>query len=110
MQTIKDKDDKDILTYFYEDNKTWAFSFQMMAYISKLSLLKKTISDHPDAIIIVERSVYTDKNVFPKMLYDDNLINEINYQIYNKWFDHFVKEIKLDGIIYLKCDPKISYD
>ena len=108
-QSIKDRNNKDILTYFYEDNKTWAFSFQMMAYISRLSILKKTISDNPDAIIIMERSVFTDKNVFAKMLYDDNLINEIDYQIYNTWFNHFSEMTNLDGIIYLQCDPKIAH-
>ena len=108
-QSIKDKNNIDILTHFYADNKSWAFSFQMMAYISRLALLKKTISDYPDSIIIVERSVFTDKNVFAKMLYDDDLIDEINYQIYNKWFDNFLDTTKLDGIIYLKCDPEIAH-
>ena len=35
-------------------------------------------------------------------------ISQIEYQIYNKWFDHFLKETPLAGIIYLRCDPKIA--
>jgi deoxyadenosine/deoxycytidine kinase len=32
-------------------------------------------------------------------------IEEINYQIYNKWFDEFVNDVPLSGIIYVKTDP-----
>ena len=107
-QSIKDKEDKDILSHFYEDQSKWAFSFQMMAYISRLAILKQAVKDHPDSIIITERSVHSDRHIFAKMLYDDKLINEINYQIYNKWFDHFIEDIPISGIIYLQCTPEIS--
>lgn len=107
-QSIKDQDDKDILSHFYENQSKWAFSFQMMAYISRLSILKQAVKDHPDSIIITERSVHSDRHIFAKMLYDDKLINEIDYQIYNKWFDHFIEDIPISSIIYLQCSPEIS--
>ena len=37
-----------------------------------------------------------------KMLYDDGKINEIEYQIYNKWFDEFVKDFSKDWIYIFK--------
>ena len=40
---IKNEKGISILEEFYSDSGKWAFSFQMMAYISRLSLLKKTI-------------------------------------------------------------------
>ena len=43
----------------------------MMAYISRLAQLKKIIKEHPWSIIITERSIFTDRNVFAKMLYDN---------------------------------------
>lgn len=107
-QSIKDQDDKDILSHFYENQSKWAFSFQIMAYISRLSILKQAVKDHPDSIIITERSVHSDRHIFAKMLYDDKLINEIDYQIYNKWFDHFIEDIPISSIIYLQCSPEIS--
>ena len=109
--TIKDKDGT-ILEHFYKNKKEYSFSFQMMAYISRLAQIKKIIEDNNeknDIIILMERCVYTDRNVFAKMLYDTNEINEINYQIYNKWFDYFMEDIKIDGIIYIKTDPEIAY-
>jgi deoxyadenosine/deoxycytidine kinase len=76
-----------ILEKFYENPDKYAFSFQMMAYISRLSLFKKAIKENPDTIIVTERSLYTDKNIFAKMLYDDNKIDSYSYQIYNMWFN-----------------------
>ena len=107
--TIIDKDGITILENYYKDNKKWAFSFQMMAYISRLSLLKKAIESNKYEIIITERSLYTDKYVFCQMLYDNNLIEDIEYSIYNKWFEEFniIQDIQY---VYLKTDPIISYE
>tara|TARA_B110001452_G_scaffold80424_1_gene65783 strand:+ start:1684 stop:2346 length:663 start_codon:yes stop_codon:yes gene_type:complete len=106
--TIKDKHGETILEKFYNDQYKYAFSFQMMAYISRLSLVKQIIRDNPNAIIICERSVFTDKEVFAKMLYDDGKIEEVNYQIYLKWFDEFIDDIPVSGIIYVNTSPENS--
>ena len=106
---IKDKQNENILTKFYRDQEKYSFSFQMMAYISRLVKLKNTIKAHPNAIIITERSIFTDKNVFAKMLYDDKKIEEVNYSIYLNWFNAFIEDIPLDGIIYIQADPTVSH-
>lgn len=108
--SIKDTNDETIIEKFYKDQKTYAFSFQMMAYISRLAILKKTVEENPGAIIITERSLYTDKEVFAKMLYEDNKIDDVQYQIYLKWFDFFQKEYPLEGIIYLSTDYKTCFN
>ena len=102
---IKNESGVGILEEFYANPSKWAFSFQMMAYISRIAILKKTIKENPHSIIISERSVYTDKNVFAKMLYDEKNICEIDYQIYNKWFDEFVKDLPISGLIYVNTTP-----
>jgi len=107
---IKDRKGENILTKFYKDQVKYSFSFQMMAYISRLSKLKKIIKKNPYSIIITERSVLTDKNVFAKMLYDDDKIEEVNYIIYLKWFDEFIKDISHTGFIYIQVDPEICHE
>ena len=107
--SIKDKNGNNMLTKYYGDQKKYAFSFQMMAYISRLSLLKKAISEKYD-IIITERSIFTDCNVFAKMLYDNGTIEDVEYSIYKKWFDEFLTELPEINIIYIKTDPKIAYE
>ena len=110
-EKIKNEEGKTIIEKFYGNKRDWGFSFQMMAYISRLKSIKDIIKKHGSNIIILsERSLWTDKNVFAKMLYDSNDINTINYQIYNKWFDEFVEEYPLSGIIYVNTLPSISYD
>jgi deoxyadenosine/deoxycytidine kinase len=103
---IKDKNGKTILERFYENQDKWSFSFQMMAYISRLSQLKKFIRENPNSILITERCTYTDRYVFAQMLHDDGKINSIDMQIYLMWFDEFMKEIPIKGFIYVKTSSK----
>ena len=105
---IKDKKGETILEKFYADQHKYAFSFQMMAYISRLALLRNVVRENPDAIIITERSVFTDREVFAKMLYDEGKIEDIDYQIYLKWFDEFIEEIQITGLIYVTTTPEKS--
>ena len=106
-ETIKDAEGNTMLQKFYADQEKYSFSFQMMAYISRLALLKKTAKENPGAIIITERSLFTDRYVFAKMLHDDKKIEDVNYAIYLKWFDTFAEDFKLDGVVYLKTDPEV---
>lgn len=110
---FKDSDGKNIIEKFYENQEHYSFSFQMMAYISRLAMLKRAIKyckENEIYLIICERSLQTDKNVFCKMLYDSGKIEDINFQIYNKWFSEFIFDIPLIYFLYIKTDPKIAYD
>ena len=103
-ESIKDKDGKNAIEKYYENPDKYAFPFQMMAFISRINLTKGVGGD---VIIISERSVFTDKEVFAKMLHDDNKIGDIEYNIYCKWFYEFVEDIPFGGLIYVKTNPEI---
>lgn len=103
--SIKDNNGT-ILEQFYNDQEKYGFSFQMMAYISRLSILRNAIKENPNSIIITERSLYTDKYVFAKMLYNNKKIDDINYQIYLKWFDDFIDDLPQHEFIYLSTHPE----
>lgn len=109
-QTICDANGISMLEKFYKDQKTYSFPFQMMAYISRLDILRKIVKSDPNAIIITERSLHTDRLVFAKMLFDSDLIEDVNYQIYLKWFDTFIEDYPITGVIYVKTDPQICFD
>lgn len=110
-EKIKNQEGKTIIEEFYSNQQEWGFSFQMMAYISRLKAIKDIVKKNgSNSIIITERSLWTDKNVFAKMLYDSNDINEINYKIYNKWFNEFVEDYPLNGIIYVNTLPSVAYE
>jgi len=114
---IRDEHNVPILTKFYEDQERYGFSFQMMAYLSRLSLLKKTIEDFlkrkqennskEKLIIITERSLLTDRDVFCKMLYDTKKICSLDYNVYNKMVDMFSDDYPVNKIIYLLTKPEV---
>lgn len=108
--SIVDKDGTPILTNFYKDTKKFAFRFQMMAYISRLTLLRKAVKSGQYDIIISERCVATDRNVFAKMLYDAGDIEEDEYNIYNKWYHEFLDDVPITGLIYIKASPEICME
>lgn len=109
-EQIKDKQGNTMLQKFYQDQEKYAFPFQMMAYISRLAVLKKALEENPSAIIITERSLQTDKFVFAKMLYDMDKIEDVNYQIYETWFETFLTDCQLAKIVYVRTDPSICLD
>ena len=104
---IRDANGITMLEKFYANQERYSFPFQMMAFISRLSVLKKAMSEHRNSIIITERSLYTDKCVFAKMLHDSRHIEDVNYQIYLKWFDEFSKDFPVDQVVYVRADPEI---
>ena len=106
---LKDDNGDTILKKFYNDQKRYSFSFQMMAYISRLASLQKAMKEYPNAIIITERCVHTDRHVFAKMLRDSGMIEDIEYKIYLQWFDHFIQDIPLTGLIYINTPPTLCY-
>jgi len=108
-ETITDENNVTMLEKFYKDQEKYSFPFQMMAYISRLVALKEAVEKNPGAIIITERSLYTDRMVFAKMLYDAGKIEFINYKIYLKWFDSFAKEFPVNKVIYVKASPSICH-
>ena len=107
--TITDNHGKTIIENFYSNPEKYAFAFQMMAYISRLVTIKKAVKQNYD-IIFTERSIFTDYNVFAKMLYDDGKMNEIEFKIYNTWFDEFMNDLPDIEYIYLKTDPEVAFD
>ena len=107
---IKDEKGVDLLTNFYKDQEKFSFHFQMAAYISRIASIRKAARNPLITLIVVERSIFTDKNVFAKMLYDDGKISELEYNIYLKWFDEFSTLINHSINIYIKTTPKVAFE
>jgi deoxyadenosine/deoxycytidine kinase len=109
-ESIKDSDGESILSKFYKDPQKYAFSFQVMAFVTRLSLIRNLIKDNPDCkLIICERSLEADRKIFAKMLYHDKMIDEINYKIYIKFYNEYKNDFKLNGLVYMHTDEDICY-
>ena len=97
-----------ILEHYYKDQTKWGFTFQMLAYISRLTLLRKALENPDYTYIVTERSLFTDKNIFCKMLYESGVIHPIQYQIYQAWFDEFMTKHEYK-FIYLRTSPEVAF-
>lgn len=104
---LTDKNGKNILEKFYENQNLWAYKFQMNAFITRLQKLQKYLPKYN--FCISERHISSDKNCFAKQLYEDNKISEIEWKLYNNWFDWVTSNElyrKPKGIIYLRTSPE----
>lgn len=98
-----------ILEKYYENQEKYAFAFQMLAYISRLALLREALKGNYD-IIVTERSIYTDRNVFAQMLHDDGKIGEMEYAIYLRWFDEFLPDLPPIKFVYINTNPMVAQE
>ena len=109
-ETIKSEEGKNMIELFYSDPKKYAFTFQMMAYISRLAMLHEAILRYPNDIIITERCLLTDYHVFAKLLHENKEMLDVEFKIYQKWFYYFQQEIEVTGFIYVRTTPEIAYE
>jgi len=110
-EAIKDDETgENILQKFYSDPHKYAFSFQVMAYSTRLRLIRKAVRENPDCdIIICERSLEADKQIFARMLSDDGVIGNVEYKIYKQFCTEFSDEFGLSGVIYIDADAEVCY-
>jgi len=98
-------DQKNILQKYYDNPNKYSFHFQIIAFITRLSIFQKKQKEN--RVIISERSLWTDHEVFAKMLLDDGLLEPIAYQIYLRMFREFTQHYTVNACIYVKTDPDI---
>jgi deoxyadenosine/deoxycytidine kinase len=108
--TIRDYDGKSILAKYYEDNTKYGFSFQVMAFTTRLSAIKRKIKENPNcSAIICERSLEADRHIFAKMLHNEDKIDDINYQVYMGMYNEFAAEFSVDSIVYMNASPETCH-
>ena len=107
---LKDSDGKNILEKFYNDQERWSYSFQMNAFITRS---KSILAADPNKnIVIIERSVITDRRIFAELLRSQGKISEMEWQLYEQWYNWLLDtfNVKPDIYVYLSCTPETSYN
>ena len=96
----------DLLKSFYTDPKRWAFTFELESMISKVRKIKEAISSNVD-VIIMERSIYSDK-VFQVTSFYYDKISGMEMQILDDLRKDFMKDYPhLSGVIYVDTDSDV---
>lgn len=115
-ENIKDSNGKNMIEKFYENPQKYAFAFQMMAFITRLTYLKNAINDalnnnnNKKIIIITERSLHTDCYVFAELLKKQGNIEDVCFQIYMQMFNEFSSMYSINTLIYVSTTPEICYN
>jgi len=94
--------DEGWLDAYYSDPSGNALGFQMRVLLAHLS---RKIDDNN---IIVERSPYSCNYLFGNLLYEDKILNELEYNLLNKYYTEFCWNP--NKCIYIKTDPTICLD
>jgi deoxyadenosine/deoxycytidine kinase len=107
--TVMDNTGVGILEKFYNDQHTYAFPFQILAYVSRFTTFRKLMKlpDIENKIIVTERCLHSDKHIFAKMLHDSGKINDINYQVYCKMFTEFSDDYPIHKLFYVRTDAEL---
>ena len=108
-EQIKSKEGKNMIELFYANPSKYAFSFQMMAYISRLTMIQAAVQANPNSIILTERCLLTDYNIFASMLHEQGQMLEEEFTIYKTWFHAFQQEILVNSIVYIRCKPTTAF-
>lgn len=93
-----------LLQRYYENPTRWGYTFQNIAFITKMMLLGK-LSTEPNNYYIVERSPYSDRKCFAQTCYENGHISPMEMTAYDLWYNHYMPEFEAKhriGYIYLQ--------
>jgi deoxyadenosine/deoxycytidine kinase len=105
-ETMKTPDGKNILQHFYGDMERWAYTFQNTALLTRIENIQRAVDKHPEegTVFLMERSYLTDRYVFAKILHEDKKMNDMELDIYLRWYDHFTSKYPIQSILWLDTD------
>lgn len=112
---MKNERGESLLSLFYSDIRRWAYTFQNCAILTRLIHTKEILEAYRDdpskpRVIITERSVLTDRHVFAEMLHEQGKLDDLEWDLYMKWFKHFAADLPVKGIIHLTTCAKTASD
>lgn len=110
---VKNTDGKNILQTFYDDIPRWAYTFQNIAYVTRMMKIERSIRNSTSDYVFLDRSIDTDRYVFEKMLWEEGQLQKIEHEAYELWcqfYQEFVRTESDKKIIYLRCSPEVCLD
>lgn len=107
--------DGNLFDNFYKNKEKWSFAMQVGVMTSRIQSLVAFLKLHSDSTIIVERSIFTDRNIFGWNLFAMQCLNIIEMTILKDLLEVFVavlyEHVSKEQIhhIYLKADPEVCF-
>ncbi|XP_030407778.1 deoxyguanosine kinase, mitochondrial isoform X2 [Gopherus evgoodei] len=103
-----------LLQMVYQEPSRWSYTFQTYSCMSRLKAQLEPLSEKllktPDPVQIFERSVYSDRYIFAKNLFELGHLTEIEWTIYQDLHTFLLQEFgdrtALHGFLYLQATPE----
>lgn len=111
--TLKNGEGQNLLELFYQDTARWCYTFQNCALLTRLLDTERILREWTPAegklpVVITERSVMTDRYVFAEMLHREGKLDDLEWSLYLKWFEHYAANLPVKGIIHLTTSAATS--
>lgn len=117
----------DLLRLFYEEKDKWTFAFENMVMLSRLKSLNEVekicqngLSESKFQNFFLERSILSSFNVFTLNSFEENRLNQIEFDILSQFYRFYYENMfrnqdinkgnKLFKIIYIKTNPEICFE
>ncbi|XP_026540498.1 deoxyguanosine kinase, mitochondrial isoform X1 [Notechis scutatus] len=104
-----------LLEMVYRKPSRWSYTFQTYSCLSRLKVQLAAQSPRsPEAVLVFERSVYSDRYIFAKNLFEIGHMTEIEWIIYQDWhtflLQTFGDQLALHGFLYLRAPPEVCFE
>jgi len=101
-----------LLDAFYRDMERWAFTFQIVAFITRPKTWEEVRALTGHRLVVLERSVFTDRHVFAPMLHDLGAMSDSEWQVYCRLWDFVVSNYcaEPDCILYLPTPAEVCLE
>jgi deoxycitidine kinase/deoxyguanosine kinase len=111
--TMKNQNGENLIELFYKDTARWCYTFQNCAILTRLidtdRILKSwTPTEGKLPVVITERSVLTDRYVFAEMLHREGKLDDLEWNLYLKWFNYYAADLPVKGIIHVTTSAETS--
>ncbi|XP_036607074.1 deoxyguanosine kinase, mitochondrial [Trichosurus vulpecula] len=104
-----------LLDMMYQQPARWSYTFQTFSFLTRL---QTQLASYPESLFqgqepvqVFERSVYSDRYIFAKNLFENRSLNDVEWTVYQNWHSFLLQEfssrVLLDGFIYLRASPQI---
>ncbi|XP_054449494.1 deoxyguanosine kinase, mitochondrial isoform X1 [Pteronotus mesoamericanus] len=99
----------------YQEPARWSYTFQTFSFMSRLKIelepFPEKLLQAKKVVQIFERSVYSDRYIFAKNLFENGSISGLEWHIYQEWhsflLQEFASRLQLHGFIYLQATPQV---
>ena len=102
-----------MLEPYYDDPPRYAFTFQCLAFTSRMSQYVAALrAGPPHQAIFAERSLRTD-HLFATMLHKDGIMNPTEYAIYCRFYDAYLSafpNFTARCVVYLRTSVETCYE